>query len=259
MASYVVAGTVPSSIAGIPSMGSAAGKSWYVLSPTTAYTPYSHHVLDSSYAGYWGLDFRFTKRLSNKWMLDGSASYMDQWYHYANDQYVNPTNLWAQQDQIWAPSLGGSSGKIGQYIFSHWMFKIEGLYQLPFDFNISGTFNARAGHIIPQYFTMADSSLQNPFSKSATVYLSTFGSFTLPVFYQLNLRLEKMVKIGTGRAYIMADLFNALNTAVVNRRYDQNYGTYQLMTNHLAPYANSYKINEVLNPRILRLGVRFQF
>jgi hypothetical protein len=259
MASYVVAGTVPSSIAGIPSLGAAAGKPWYVLSPTTAYTPYYHHTLNSSYAGYWGLAFRFTKRLSHKWMLDGSASYMDQWYHYGSDAYINPTNLWAQQDQIWAPSLGGASGKIGQYIFSHWMFKIEGLYQLPFDFAISGTFNARNGHIIPQYFTMADSSLQNPFSKSASVYLSTFGTFTLPVFYQLNLRIEKMVKIGNGRAYIMADLFNALNTAVINRRYDQNYGTYQLTTNHLAPYANSYKINEVLNPRILRLGVRFQF
>ena len=77
-ASYVVAGTVPSSISGIPSMGSAAGKSWYVLSPTTAYTPYQHHTLNSNYAGYWGLDLRFNKRLSNKWMLDGSVSYMDQ-------------------------------------------------------------------------------------------------------------------------------------------------------------------------------------
>ena len=258
-ASFVAAGTVPSNIPGIGSTGSAAGKTWYVLSPNTVYTPFTHHTAVSNYAGYWGLDFRFTKRLSNKWMLDGSASYMDQWYHYGSDAYLNPTNLWATQDQVWAPSLGGASGKIGQYIFSHWMFKIEGLYQLPYDFNISATFNARAGHIIPQYFTMADSSLQNQFSKSATVYLSTFGNLTLPTFYQLNLRIEKMVKIGTGRAYIMLDAFNVLNTALINRRYDQNYGTYQLTTDHLAPYANNYKINEVLNPRIFRAGVRFQF
>ena len=56
----------------------------------------------------------------------------------------------------------------------------------------------------------------------------------------------------------MADLFNALNSAIINRRYDQNDGI-RLTTNHLAPYANNYRINEILNPSIIRLGVRFQF
>ena len=258
MSSYVVAGTIPSSFAGISTQG-AAGRNWYVLSPTTPYTPYSHYTKDSNYSAYWGLDFRFTKRLSNKWMLDGSFSYMNQWYHYASDYYMNPTNLWMEQDKIWAPYIGSASGKVSQYTYSPWMFKIEGLYQLPFDFNISGTFNARAGHMIPQYFTIADSSLQNQFSKSASVYLAEIDALTLPTFYQLNLRIEKMVKIGTGRAYIMVDAFNALNTAVINRRYDENYGTYQLTTSHLAAYANNYKINEVLNPRLIRFGVRYQF
>ncbi len=257
-ASYVVAGTVPSSFNGTSTQG-AAGRSWYVLSPTTPYTPYSHYTGDSNYAAYWGVDFRFTKRLSNKWMLDGSFSFMNQWYHYGTDAYVNPTNLWMQQDKLWAPYIGSASGKVSQYAYSPWMFKIEGLYQLPFDFNISGTFNARAGHMIPQYFTIADSSLQNAFSKSATVYLAGIDALKLPTFYQLNLRIEKMIKIGTGRAYLMVDAFNALNTAVINRRYDENYGTYQLTTSHLAAYANFYKINEVLNPRIFRFGVRFQF
>ena len=69
--------------------------------------------------------------------------------------------------------MGGASGKIGQYIFSHWMFKLEGLYQLPLDFNISFTFNARAGHIIPHYMTIADSRWPTATTGASTGLLST--------------------------------------------------------------------------------------
>ena len=260
---YDVAGQLPSTISGV-NMGAGAGKDYYLRDAAYGYTPYNYHQLNTNYQTFWGVDLIFNKRLTNKWMMDGSVSYMDQTVHYGSG-VTNPTNLWAQQDQVYAPNVGGASGKINQYIFSHWMFKLEGLYQLPFEFNASFTFNARAGHLIPHYMYITDYQWDNIYNRvGVTNYLDIFGkSYTLPAFYQLNLRLEKLVKLGdTGRIYLMVDIFNALNSAIINRRYDAREGTYTISSGGsttFAPYANNYRLNEILNPRIARFGIRFQF
>jgi hypothetical protein len=59
--------------------------------------------------------------------------------------------------------------------------------------------------------------------------------------------------------YVMADVFNVFNSATVNRAYDAYYGVYYLNTEESAynPYNGLY--NEILNPRVWRLGLRFEF
>jgi hypothetical protein len=257
---YKVVGKIPTSIPGVD-LGEGAGKDYYLRDPLYGFTPYFYYTLNTNYNTYWGIDLLFNKRLSDRWMMDGSISYMDQRQHYGNG-YQNPTNLWALDKQIFAPAIGGASGKINQYIFSHWTVKLEGLYQLPYGFSISFTFNARAGHVVPHYMTIKNYTWSNIYDRSAMVYLDVFGKDKLPVFYQLNMRVEKELKIGdTGRVYVMADAFNVFNSAIINRRYDRNEGTLNIYPDRteFKPYTNNYKINEYLNPFIMRLGVRFQF
>jgi len=52
-----------------------------------------------------------------------------------------------------------------------------------------------------------------------------------------------------------------LNGACINRRYDNNEGTYRIYSDHTtySPYANKFRVNEILNPFVARFGVRFQF
>ncbi len=60
----------------------------------------------------------------------------------------------------------------------------------------------------------------------------------------------------------MADVFNLFNSSIINRRYDRNEGTYNINADGsttFAAYANKFVVNEILNPRVMRLGVRFQF
>lgn len=258
---YEVAGQIPTSVSGVD-LGAGAGRDYWLRSPAFGTTPYYAHVRNTNYQTFWGVDLVFNKRLSNKWMMDGSISYMDQKYYYGNG-YQNPTNLWAQDKQLYAPALGGASGKINQYLFSKWMLKLEGLYQLPYDFNVSFTFNARAGHVIPHYMTVNNRGWANPYNRSVSAYLDVFGSEKLPNFYQMNFRLEKLIKLGdTGKIYLMADVFNVFNSSIINRRYDRNEGTFNInadLTTSFAPYANNFRVNEILNPRVTRLGVRFQF
>jgi hypothetical protein len=282
-AAYYADNTIPSTITYTSggttyniNLGTGAGHTFYFLQSPYQGTPYAYHTLNNNYEQFWGIDLVFNKRLSNNWMLDGSFSFMGQSVHYGSGSaYSNgdPTNLWALQDQLYAPAMGGASGKINQYIFSPWMLKLEGLYQLPYGFDVSFTFNARAGHVIPHYMNIVDYTYEstNPEDygvvnaiNTTGAFLDVFGKTKLPTFYQLNLRLEKMIKLfDTGRIYLMADAFNVTNAAIVNRRYDMNEGTYYIFANpaqnYFQPYAHNYQLNEILNPLILRFGVRFQF
>jgi hypothetical protein len=57
----------------------------------------------------------------------------------------------------------------------------------------------------------------------------------------------------------MADLFNVLNSATMLRRYEFHHGTYYVHDGSFSTTATDGIANEILNPRVLRLGVRFQF
>jgi hypothetical protein len=59
--------------------------------------------------------------------------------------------------------------------------------------------------------------------------------------------------------YFMADVFNVLNKAIVNRAYDAYLGTYYVDTGESFANPSNLLYNEILNPRVWRLGLRFEF
>jgi hypothetical protein len=196
-------------------------------------------------------------------MAMGSFTWQDQRNHWGAEYPLNPTNQWATDGKLYAYSLGGSSGKYGMRTFSRWMLKIQGLYQLPHDFNVSMTFNAREGHIVDEYVTISDANSPNPEDQGGDILLRPYGDNRLPTFWNLNLRLEKVLRVGDiGRIYLMIDAFNVFNTSILNRKRDINTGT--IYTDTATPYTfvaetRSGEPNEVLNPRVFRFGLRFQF
>jgi hypothetical protein len=266
---YISAGTPPANIPGEDAPGStgeASQHEWYYQSEeATSYSPYTWvQKTPDFYQDFWGVDLIFNKRLSNKWMLNGSFTWQKQTAHYGDEGYMDPTNLWAFEDKPYAIYMGGASGKISQYIYSRWMFKVGGLYQLPYDVNVSFNFMAREGWILRERFQYIDYTLPNPKSRSAWLYMYPFGSYRLPTFFNLTVRLEKMLRIGdTGRVYLMADVFNTLNSSIMNRRYQRDWGNYYNYADQSQNYwranATFFQANEILNPLVVRLGVRFTF
>jgi hypothetical protein len=263
---YKVAGTVPATFTsgGVTyDTGDAAGKDWYVRNMTAlAYTDYRYRTNWPSdrHNVYLGVDIRFNKRLSNKWMMNGSLTLQQQKSYYGTTGYEDPNNLWAFEGQTYAYSLGAASGKLSQPTFSTWLVKLQGMYQFPYDINASFTFNARQGFIIPAYFQIRDTRLPST-SRQSDIYIRPFGTGErLPTFWNLNFRAEKSLKVSdTGRIFFMFDVFNVFNLDTLNRQYAIRYGLYTVNTGAFAPYANNGMPNEVLNPRVFRLGVRFQF
>jgi hypothetical protein len=270
--------------------GEAAGRPWYALkgpsdNPDTRATSYSLTLMQPSnaYNIYYGADFVFTKRLANKWMANGSFTYQFQKHHYG-DGWVDPSTNWAYDNQIFAFSQGGGSGKISQRYFSRWMVKLMGLYQLPWDLSVSGTISGHEGTFNTNSFTVQNyTSYNNPLyntrDRAQGELTHTYNnSDRIQAVWVFNLKLEKMLKLGNGgRMYFSVDAFNVMNSQIVTRKYDRSLGTFRFTADpdlnpDLAPGDAGYEVpyawyapgstqgknNELLNPLIFRLGVRFE-
>ncbi len=251
------------------SSGDAAGRPYYLPSPDYPTTSSRYTLIRKSdnYYTYKGLDIVLNKRLSNKWYMNASLTLQAQNSYWGSD-YFNPTNQWCQDGEPYGDWGGGASGKVAVLMYTTWMVKFSGLYQLPWGFNISGTFNAREGWKIPNYVTVDNYNAPNySAGHGVTVYKQNDTKDALATFYNVTLRLEKQIHIGSaGRLYLMVDAFNVLNSNMPIRSYSKNDGTAYFRTvgtgieqYSSATYANNGVLNEILNPRILRIGARFEF
>lgn len=267
---YDSAGTIPDNIdVGINpdwdgNTGEGGGQEYYYRNENYGYTPYEWNANRPDYhRDYYGLDLMFNKRLSNKWMLNASFTIQSQKTKYGSGGYNNPNNVWATDGKPYSAYIGSASGKINMWAFSRWLVKIAGLYQLPYGINFAFTFLAREGWIIRERVRIYDYTIPNTRSRGHWLHLSEFGSERLPTYGNLTIRLEKMIRLGdTGRIYLMADLFNVFNTATMIQRYDRDHGTYYIYSdpanNYFRPQRD-FDPYAILNPRLLRFGVRFSF
>jgi hypothetical protein len=179
-------------------------------------------------------------------MMDSSVTLSD-WKQYYKGDFIDPQNIEYFDGGVVAPGSGGS-GLTGIFVNSRWMFKLSGLYQLPYGINVSGTFVAREGYIL-----RTDVLATRPGIGNASVYGSPdgggmFGDERLPNFWLLNFRLEKIFKTGE-RSYVAlsVDGFNLTNSAHALKQQTR-------MT-----AANFGEDMRILNPRVFRIGIRFNF
>jgi hypothetical protein len=82
--------------------------------------------------------------------------------------------------------------------------------------------------------------------------------------FNVSVRFEKLLRLlGTGKQYVMADVFNCLNLATHESRDAKLYGNYYIYPdaskNKFVKNVNYYRLTKVLSPLVVRLGVRFTF
>lgn len=210
-----------------------------------------------AYQRYLAFEFVLKKRLSNRWMLDGSFTYTDWKYYSKGDYYAGQTGLpyaYSQNNYDWyeggvvAPQSGGS-GITDVFVNSRWMAKLTGLYQFPYGINASFSFLAREGYVYPTYVKQRVANL----SSNYNLYGNDggggkFGDSRLPNFFEVNLRVEKVFNVFENATVIVsADAFNALNINTTLSVSGQITATDYLRT------------KRIVNPRVFRFGVRFSF
>jgi hypothetical protein len=220
-------------------------------------TPFDVSRPDDSWNEWYGVDIILNKRFSNKWMLNASATFQTQKEHYGATGVYDLTNQWANDGVSYS---GGT--------FSTWMVKISGIYQLPYGFNVSGFFTAREGFKEDETFSFQNryyASTYNRRDRSQTIYLQKDNAITLPTFAKLDLRVEKMVRVGDrGKAYIMIDLFNVFNSSTVLDKTSSSWGSFYYYgpgssRNRFSSASHPNEITDILSPFIARFGVRFEF
>jgi len=196
---------------------------------------------------YLAFEIVLKKRLSHKWLMDGSFTYSDWTYHYNGDYNFDLTNHPYYDGAVIAPASGGS-GLTNVFVNSRWMAKLSGLYQAPYGINLSATIFAREGYVYPTYALK-----YRPNVGTSNIYghpgsAGKFGDTRLPNFVELNVRIEKTFNVfENATVTLAADAFNALNTNTSLSKPGNLTSTKFQIT------------NRIVNPRVFRFGVRFNF
>jgi hypothetical protein len=200
-----------------------------------------------------GVEITGRKRLSNHWLMNTSFSYNDSKLNFdafpgsitptsqTSAAFVeDPTNR-ALRDgaEVEIPTSGSGIGNV--YINAKWLFKISGLYQLPYDLNISAFYNARQGYPFER-IVQGPSRLNG--AGIPLLLLDTIGDSRLPNYQNIDFHVERPVKVGTVRFIPSLDVFNVANSNTEQAiRGTQNA-------------SNANLIQAVVAPRVVRFGVR---
>ena len=194
---------------------------------------------------YKGLELTFNKAFSNRWMISGSLTLQDTKVHYDSAAaYIDPTDH--QPDKL---DVQPGPHSYGRFVMnSRWMFKFNWIYQLPWEINFAGSLNVRDGYIFPRVRTLFDAGRRYWDYTEPVVLLENYGASRYDTFWNLDLRLEKMFNLDKlGRLYISLDAFNVTNNDMV-----LSQGNDIALSNYLVT-------DTMLNPRVFRLGARFEF
>lgn len=199
-----------------------------------------------SYSRYMAASVVFKKRFSQNWMLDASFTFSD-WKQF-NDlsESFDQTNFDYYNEGVVAPGSGGS-GLSGIYVNARWEAKIAGLYQLPYEINLSMIFQARDGYVVPYYANFSRGSGLGTTSMREYTPGVKFGDDRLPVFWILNMGLEKVFHPWERASVaIFVDAFNLTNNAITMKQEPNLMGA-------------TDTIMRILNPTVFQFGVRFEF
>jgi Carboxypeptidase regulatory-like domain len=173
---------------------------------------------------YQTLEFTLNKRSAGRWgvLTSFSATKNHRWLAGIPQ---SPNDDYFPIDTTWA-----------------WGYKASGNYRLPYDVQFGAVLDLQNGAYGQRTYTFRSI----PQSSTVTLRLEPFGAEKGPMRSLLNFRASKVFKFGTRNVQIDADALNAFNS---NTAWIQTYvsgPTYGYVT-------------QIVSPRVLRLGVAYEF
>jgi len=200
-----------------------------------------------------GVELSATKRLSNHWMarLGFSSNKHEEFFD-------NPAT--AIQDPTPGPTApnvdgglvvvqSGGSGKSSIYqLLPLYQLIATGLYQAKYGIDLGFNYNLRQGFGQPWF--RSNVATGDYFGTNKSVLVTDVGDHRLPTVQTFDFRVGKQLKLNRATFNIDLDVFNLFNSGtVLGRQYDlRRTGA-----------TGFNQVLEIMNPRIMRLGVRFNF
>ena len=189
-------------------------------------------------ADFHNLEIGVNRRFTGRWMMLASFAYT--WSTMAHTQsggrYGNTTFPYRPADRLW--------GEDGVETSTLWNYKIIGRYVLPFDIGVSGSWKVQSGFNFARTISVA-----MPVEGTRTIRVEPITSNRYPSVAILDFRFDKSFSLGGGtRLTPMIDIFNLANSGVPTTVRTTNTAT--------APFK---EVTAILNPRVIRFGIKFNF
>jgi hypothetical protein len=200
---------------------------------------------------YRGATFNFNKRLSNRWMVRGNFNVQKWTWDVPKGGLVDPSDYLPgikDGDPVLQGSTTGAGSRGAVYINSNWSYNVNGLYQIapdrPWGFNVAGNLSGHQGYPIPYFRRLS----RQGFSGQSYVIVSPHSdTFRNEDIHLLDGRVEKELNFKDFGLTLGIDCFNVLNNGSVIQRQHR-------LNNSRADY-----VQEIVSPRIFRVGARFSF
>ncbi len=178
---------------------------------------------------YRGLEFVLRKKFADRWQLQAALTY-------------GRSNTKLPLSAVNDPNNREFNDDVPEWNDAPLVVKIIGSYELPFGFTVGGFFNYRSGLPSQRYFYYRGLN-----QGGINVDTQKYGSERFPNLTIVDLRVSKIFRLNKfGSIEIMADLFNSFNRYTTLDWDEESWSGY-------------HSIYTVLAPRILRLGLKWQF
>jgi hypothetical protein len=203
-----------------------------------------------------GFEISATKRMSNRWMARLGFSTNNHTEHFDDPSVaiedptprVTSTAVWANQDGGQVVTVTTGSGKSNIYMIQpRYQFIANGMWQGPWGLNFGANLLTRQG--FGQMFNRSQVATGDPLTPQKTILVipEDVAGFRLSTVTSLDVRVEKAFTIGRSNLIFDLDVFNVTNAdTVLGREYDLRLSSFN-------------RVREIMNPRILRLGLRMNF
>ena len=210
------------------------------------------------YQRYLGLEITASKRLSNRWSARVAFS-ANSWQEYFDDpskSIIDPTPAPApslsrpfagpQVNGGAVATLSSGTGQSSVYMLAPgYQFVGSGTVVVWWDINITPSVQIRQGYAEPFY--ASNITTGDPLGKKTVLLVPQVDTVRLPTVTTIDGRVEKKLKFGKSILGIDFDVFNVLNSAtVLGKQYN-------------ATATNYDQTLEIMNPRMIRFGVRYFF
>ena len=188
---------------------------------------------DGNDADFHTMEVGVNRRFAGRWMLLSSFGYT--WRNQLHDTTSNGRFF------SYRPSRQLFGDEFGRETSTFWNYKIVGRYVMPFDIGLSGSWKVQSGIEWGRTISVAF-----PGDGNQTVRVEPITANRAPSVGILDFRLDKSFTMGRyGRLTGQVDVFNATNSGTVTafRQTTVNYR----------------EVTGILDPRIVRFGLRFDF
>jgi hypothetical protein len=199
--------------------------------PATIGTDRVYTSLEDNKADFQNVEFAINRRFSGRWMLLSSFGYT--WSDMRHTAGGGRTYSYRPSDRMF--------GDDGYETSTLWNYKIIGRYTMPWEIGFSGSWKVQSG------FNYGRTTVvQFPGDGQRTVRVEPITANRYPSVQILDIRADKSFSFSRyGRLGVMLDVFNLTNSGVA--------------TSVRTTTVNYREVLEILNPRVVRFGIRYDF